>query len=68
MFINTSLLMQILISSFSFLLFVFGLVVFFCVFRARQQFWPSVAVACAHALPSVCMFSSSFVVFLYSVS
>lgn len=67
MFINTSLLMQILINSCSFLLFVFGLVGYFCVFGARQQCWLSVAVACAHVLPSVCVFSSSFVVLLCSV-
>lgn len=66
MFINTSLLMQILINSFSFL-FVFGLVGYFCVFGAKQQCWLSAAVACAHVLPSVCVFSSSFVVLLCSV-
>lgn len=67
MFINRSLLMQILINSFTFLLFVFGLVGLFCVFGARQQSWLSVAAACAYVLPSVCVFRSYFVVLLCSL-
>lgn len=67
MFVNTSLLMQILINSFSFLLFGCGLVGYFCMFGARQQCWLSVAVVCAHVLPSVCVFGSSFVLLLCSV-
>lgn len=67
MFINISLLMQIFINNFSFFFFVLLFSGFFCMFGAPQWCWWSVAGACAHVLPSVCVFSSSFVVLLCSV-